>query len=82
MKNGTVTQTVEAGTERQIECPARAPEVAGSSPAGSAALEAFELAKKLMLQGRYDEALAVPMRRSDRNLIEQRIARIKSEAPK
>ena len=51
-------------------------------PAGSAALEAFELAKKLMLQGRYDEALAVPLRRSDRNLIEQRIARIKSEAPK
>ena len=71
---------VEAGTERQIECPARASEVAGSSPAvptvpiGDEAAAAFAKAAELVKQGKYEEARQVPMRPSDRSVIERKIA--------
>lgn len=40
---------------------------------GEAAREAYELASRLVKEGKYDEALAVPMLESDRVLIQQRI---------
>ena len=46
---------------------------------GPAALAAFEQAKALVSQGRYDDALAVPMLlASDRTVIEARIAQAKN----
>lgn len=42
------------------------------------AREAFEQAAQLVKERKYDEALAVPMLKSDRNLIMARIADAKS----
>ena len=45
---------------------------------GPAALAAFEQAKARIKEGRYDDALAVPMLPSDRSVIEARIAEAKN----
>ena len=45
---------------------------------GPAALAAFEQAKALVNEGRYDDALAVDMLPSDRTVIEARIAEAKN----
>lgn len=41
---------------------------------GQAAREAFELAARLVKEGKFEEALAVPMLKSDMNVIQERIA--------
>lgn len=52
---------------------------AGSTPDGStlhgaAALEAFQRADRLVKAGKYDEALQVPLRKSDHLVIRDKIA--------
>lgn len=44
-----------------------------SSVSGTASLESFETAAKLVKEGRYEEALAVNLLPSDRKLIQARI---------
>ena len=45
---------------------------------GPEAIAAFEQAKALVSQGRYDDAIAVQMLESDRTVIEARIAEAKN----